>query len=313
MDISVIVVTYNQAATIARTLDSILAQETDAEFEIVIGDDCSTDNTSQICRDYAQRFPDRIIYLRREKNMGVVANYFDCIARARGRYLADCAGDDQWVDVSKLQEQYEILEDYPYVSMVATDWLCRDTETGELSRAANAPEISKFTIFPKRGLLHLLASQTWTLHLCTALYRKEIIDRLNSEAPQLFSNPELRCEDPQIILGMAAEGAIALLPRISLHYSVGHDSISNPAGFARKFDYSLAAFDQTLELQQYFDISDPAVSDANNRRASYLISLAFRSGSTESYRKLVDFFKRHKFSKSRKDRFKILLLRLRSL
>ena len=65
MDISVIVVTYNQEHTIARTLDSILAQRTAAAYEIVIGDDCSTAVTAAVCRRYPARFPGRVTHRRR--------------------------------------------------------------------------------------------------------------------------------------------------------------------------------------------------------------------------------------------------------
>ncbi len=58
-EVSVITVTYNQALTIARTLDSILAQECDFDYEIVIGEDCSTDDTLDICRRYAAAHPDK--------------------------------------------------------------------------------------------------------------------------------------------------------------------------------------------------------------------------------------------------------------
>lgn len=84
MQISIIVVTYNQEETIGRTLDSILSQRYEGDFEIVIGDDASTDRTGEICRDYAARYPARIRYIGRERNLGVVRNYFDCIEQSRG-------------------------------------------------------------------------------------------------------------------------------------------------------------------------------------------------------------------------------------
>ncbi|MDE7143493.1 MAG: glycosyltransferase family 2 protein, partial [Muribaculaceae bacterium] len=60
MKVSVIVLTYNQEDTISRTLDSILAQQVDFDYEIIVGDDASTDRTRQICTQYQQRHPDRL-------------------------------------------------------------------------------------------------------------------------------------------------------------------------------------------------------------------------------------------------------------
>lgn len=93
-EVSVITVTYNQAGTIARTLDSILAQECDFDYEIVIGEDCSTDDTLDICRRYAAAHPDKIRLLHNTVNKGIIDNYFDCIMECRGKYIADCPGDD---------------------------------------------------------------------------------------------------------------------------------------------------------------------------------------------------------------------------
>ena len=101
--ISVVVVTYNQAATIGRTLDSILMQQCHVPFEIVIGEDCSTDDTRAICQNYAEKHPDIIRLICNERNKGIVDNYYDCLLTCRGKYIADCAGDDFWIDTQKLE------------------------------------------------------------------------------------------------------------------------------------------------------------------------------------------------------------------
>lgn len=58
--VSVIIVTYNQESTIARAIDSVLSQECNFRFEIILGEDCSTDKTRKICIEYANKFPDII-------------------------------------------------------------------------------------------------------------------------------------------------------------------------------------------------------------------------------------------------------------
>lgn len=279
MDISVIVVTYNQEDTIARTLDSILAQKTSASFEIIIGDDCSTDGTGEICREYAAKYPDRIVYLRRESNLGVVANYFDCIAKARGRLLADCAGDDFWVDDAKLQRQFEVMVSDPEVSLVATRWLCIDGNDGNISAPENPCPPGTYA---RRELLVPIFTQKAVIHLCTALYRRNIITRAVAAFPDIFLDNRFSCEDRQIILAMAAEGKVVVLPQVTLHYSVGHDSISHRTDFGARFDYSFRSNRQALILQHHFLASfKPAelepVEDFNRHMIDYLAALAFRS------------------------------------
>ncbi len=85
----------------------------DVRRGLVLSDDCSTDGTGAICRDYAARYPDRIRLLTGDVNVGMRANYRRTIEACRGRYVAMCDGDDWWCDPLKLQRQVEALEVMP--------------------------------------------------------------------------------------------------------------------------------------------------------------------------------------------------------
>lgn len=313
MDISVIVVTYNQRDTIARTLDSILAQKTEASFEIVIGDDCSSDGTDTICRDYASRFPGRIVYLRRERNMGVVGNYYDCIARSRGRFLADCAGDDYWTDPRKLQKQFEYLTAHPDVTMVATDFLCRDEATGTLSRHPLAPAPDGIEVFAQGELLAPVLAQKRLIHLCTALYRKAPLTEQVKATPDCFTDARFTAEDQQIVLAMSASGKVAVLPDSTLHYSVGHTSVSNPATFAKRFRYSLGANRQTRILQKHFGVTDREMSVLYSTSLNHLAAMFFRSEDPDLRRKFIEFSRNIPFSVPLKGRIYTILSAFRPI
>ena len=101
--------TYNHGAFISQAIDGVIAQKTDLVVELLIGDDCSTDETENVCRDYANRFPEKIKYFRREKNLGMMPNFMDLLLRADGDYIAVCEGDDYWIDERKLQKQSDVL------------------------------------------------------------------------------------------------------------------------------------------------------------------------------------------------------------
>jgi glycosyltransferase involved in cell wall biosynthesis len=101
--ISVLVLTYNQEKFISETINSILSQVCSFSYEIIIGNDCSTDRTTLICEDYVNKFPEKIKLINREKNVGLTKNYVDCLKICRGTYIAQCAGDDYWIDKHKLQ------------------------------------------------------------------------------------------------------------------------------------------------------------------------------------------------------------------
>jgi glycosyltransferase involved in cell wall biosynthesis len=111
--ISVRLITYNHFAYIQQAIDSILAQKTTFSYEIVIGDDTSTDGTQEILREYADRYPDKIKLLLQEKNLGGRHNLFQTLQACTGKYVAFLDGDDYWIDEYKLQKQVSFLEQNP--------------------------------------------------------------------------------------------------------------------------------------------------------------------------------------------------------
>lgn len=111
--VSVIVLTYDHASTIGRALESILAQEVEFPYEVLVGDDGSTDGTAEIVRAYADRCPQRIVPVLRKENIGATKNLYDLLQRAKGIYIANLEGDDRWTDPKKLQAQVRFLDEHP--------------------------------------------------------------------------------------------------------------------------------------------------------------------------------------------------------
>ena len=122
---SVAIITYNQEKYISQTLDSILQQRHSFKYEIVIGDDCSTDGTQEIIKKYAEKYPDIIKTIFNNPNLGIIKNYFNVINHCSGKYIMECAGDDFWLP-EKVQTQIDFMEQNPEVGMCygyAKKWL----------------------------------------------------------------------------------------------------------------------------------------------------------------------------------------------
>lgn len=114
MKVSVLFITYNHEPYLKQSLDAVLMQETDFDYEIVVGEDCSTDNTRAILREYADRYPDKFRLLFREKNFGrPTMNVYDTGMHCEGDYIAFLEGDDYWTDSKKLQKQVDFLDKNP--------------------------------------------------------------------------------------------------------------------------------------------------------------------------------------------------------
>lgn len=118
--VSIAVTTYNQEGYIAETLDSLLMQQTNFDFVIVIGEDCSSDNTLAILHDYQAKYPNKILLLNSDKNYGSDINLLRTIKACSGKYIAICDGDDFWIDPLKLQQQVDFLEQNSSYGTVAT-------------------------------------------------------------------------------------------------------------------------------------------------------------------------------------------------
>lgn len=130
-EVSVSVVTFNQRQLIGRALDSILSQQVNFSYEIVVGDDCSDDGTREVLLDYQQRHPDVIrlrLYDRRQPGIPGRRNNMDNPMACRGRYTALLDGDDYWTDPHKLQLQYEMMQRHPRLSACAHETLVAEVD-----------------------------------------------------------------------------------------------------------------------------------------------------------------------------------------
>ncbi len=123
--VSVTVATYQHSTYIRDCLDGILMQETTFPFEIIVGEDESSDGTREICIEYAKKHPDKIRLFLRDRKLsqyyenGKFVTRFNGIwnrMSARGKYIAWCEGDDYWTDIYKLQKQVDFLEENKNIS-----------------------------------------------------------------------------------------------------------------------------------------------------------------------------------------------------
>ena len=144
--VSVSLITYNHEKYIAEAIESALRQRTDFPFEIVVGDDGSSDATREILDSYAQRFPDIIRLKYRDPNLGMVRNAIQTISECAGEYIALLEGDDYWVDDDKLQVQHDFLEKNPDCSMCYTNGASFVDGEDRSKIAIDNPPPEKFTL-----------------------------------------------------------------------------------------------------------------------------------------------------------------------
>lgn len=170
--ISVIVTTYNQEKYIADALDSILMQKDCPDFEIIIGNDYSTDSTAEIIEKYRRKFPEVIKVLQRTKNLGMQLNLKDCILNCSGSYVAICEGDDYWIDCYKLKKQYELLKSSDNASFCFSDIYIKNEISGKAGLKRHFKSLKKklpccFTFE------NLVENQNPVCNFSCCMYKKE--------------------------------------------------------------------------------------------------------------------------------------------
>jgi glycosyltransferase involved in cell wall biosynthesis len=171
--VSVCVVTYNQVKYIGQCLQSILDQKTDFEFEIIVGDDASTDGTTDVVREFAERYPENIIAVLHKENVGPAKNYFSVHNIAKGQYIAHLDGDDYCLP-NKLQVQSNLLDSDPKCNMVFHRMLVQKPN-GEISNARQsdikANDINQ-VYFDRKSIIQFIAIASHS----SKMYRKVVRD-----------------------------------------------------------------------------------------------------------------------------------------
>lgn len=230
--VSVLVITYNQRAYLAAALDSALAQETRFPVEIVVGDDASTDGTSDVVRDYAARHPDRIRPLLHPRNLGGLGkgNFLAVLAACRGEYVAMLEGDDYWTSPHKLQRQVDHLDQHAGCALCFHDAEVRDETAGRIT--GHVMPSTEQRVFGCHELLIANFPPT-----CSLMWRRAWLE----EFPPWFHT--LLMGDWSINLLLAGRGTLDYLPEAMAVYRVHRHSHWSSRGAIDRLHEELKAYE----------------------------------------------------------------------
>ena len=176
--VSVIMGIYNCEDTLDESIESILNQ-TYENWELIMCDDCSTDNTYNIAKKYADKYKDKIILIKNNENRKLAATLNHCLRYATGEYIARMDGDDISIS-NRFESQLKFLKDNNEYDLVGTAMIPFD-ENGDkgVRRAIEIP--SKTTVFMAAPFAH-----------ATIMCNRKVYDKLQGYR---ISNRTIRCED----------------------------------------------------------------------------------------------------------------------
>ncbi|MGD9602993.1 MAG: glycosyltransferase [Gammaproteobacteria bacterium] len=251
--VSVLMTTYNHAPYLAQAIEGVLSQQTDFPFELIIGEDASTDETRKIAREYQAQFPDRIVVVTADGNVGTYANIRRIFAESRGRYIAFCEGDDFWCAADKLARQVACFERDPRVGGVHSDWARMHHRDGEwivnwrrpvhrhVPRALLEGDVFQTFYFPK------------ILRTCTVMYRRDVLDEYYASP---LGRTKYRFGDAAMAAFVSSRWRIGYVPDVTAVYRLSPRSALRSGRRARllhmqsslQFDDDARAFFEPLGL-----------------------------------------------------------------
>ena len=242
MIVSIIVLTYNSSDTIRQTLDSIIDQAAlfGNEAEIIVGDDCSSDNTREILTDYKNKYPQLINLVFNSNNLGTVKNYFNLISCCKGKYIMECAGDDYWLP-NKMNTQISYMEGHPEVGMCCGNAIRYYEDVDKYGLGLDiVPESVKFESL-------LFSNCIFAVTVC--IRKNTILDYISDVNP---IEHNWIMEDYPIWLWISKNSSISYLDTYFCVYRFRMNSISHPNSVNKE----IAFLDGTLDIRSFFSEND---------------------------------------------------------
>lgn len=225
--VSVHMLAYNHERWIRQAIEGVMMQQTDFEFELVIGEDCSTDRTREICRAYQKRYPDKIRLLWSEENLyrhphPAGANSRRIFAHCRGEYHAFCEGDDFWTRPDKLQLQVNAFRANPAATVCYTDFSLLHWQSGILEEhVVHASGLwEQLKTFTRKDWLHERQNEWLTTSMATStmMLRGDCVRTfLESD----FAHKKLCFGDITLQMMGARAGEVIVLPQDCSTYRMG--------------------------------------------------------------------------------------------
>lgn len=210
MILSVVMITYKHENYIKKAIDSVLNQETNFEFELLISNDNSPDSTDEIILKIVRDHPKSscIKYINNKINIGMMSNFTNTLKKSKGKYIALCEGDDYWTDRQKLQKQVDFLEAntdfaicFHNVNIDKNNSIEKDTITNVPRTITSIEDLSKGNY----------------IHTCSVVYRNNMF----KSYPEYFYNAPVG--DYFLHMLNSRFGKIYCLQETMAHYRV-HDT-----------------------------------------------------------------------------------------
>jgi len=268
--VSVLMITYNHEKYIAQAIESVLMQKTDFPYDLIIGEDCSTDGAREIVREYERKYPTIVRTFLPERNVGGHENFRQVFLSSRGRYLAVIEGDDYWTSPEKLQIQADALDAHPETAVCCHRSVWHYNDGSQPDRIW--PEIPE-GVYELENVL-----SDYFLNTASLMFRR-VIDDVPAWHWSLYMG------DIPLFVTLAQYGNIRLLPQTMAVYRI------HAGGLWSRLDNLHRARNNQAMFQAFYDHLDPKYRPLIRRKLfwySYGIGIdSFTAGQLDLTRKCL--------------------------
>ncbi len=274
--VTIISLTYNHELYIRQCLDGFLMQKTNFNFEVLIHDDASTDNTANIIREYEEKYPEIIKPIYQTENQyskggGIIHKFL--LPRSKGKYITMCEGDDYWTDPFKLQKQVDFLEENPEYGMVYTDAMSYNQITGQ-KREMKTSQVNTVEDI-------LTYNKVYTLTTC---FKKQLMeDYIKEISPNL---PKFPFGDYPMWIYFFSREKLYYLSGYTAVYRVLDNSASHRGNIDKRLYYEKKVYECKLYMiNKLFkdEINDQLLNKIKQRHAFYMLHLPIKLNSKQKF------------------------------
>lgn len=285
--VSVLMITYNHEPFLAKAIEGVLSQETCFDVELLIGEDCSRDNTRKVALEYQRRFPHKIRVIYSSENVGMHKNFNRILDAAKGDYIAMCEGDDYWMPGKGLGLKIHALEEDLAATAVHSDYFVAYKFFG-ISYIAESGRKDQVTNYVKDVFGDLVALR-WFPITASTVYRKEIISRCIASG--FFKTNEFMA-DYQFLLFSAGSGRVLYIDRATAVYRVWGGSISRSSS-----NSALNMLRSAERVRRFacawFNREDLINEELYETELKEVVSASIRTGDFGIYQKSIQEYIKH--------------------
>jgi glycosyltransferase involved in cell wall biosynthesis len=249
--VSVKMITYNHAPFIAQAIEGVLQQKTNFPFELVIGEDCSTDGTREIVLEYQKKHPDIIRVITSDRNVGMKKNSYRTTKACRGKYLAFCEGDDYWHHPDKLQKQADYLESHPECGLVYSSYDVYHVESRK--RIKDFIQYRKREIPEKSDICDIIGGKSGIL-TCTVIARRILCEQIIESDPYIHQSHHFLMGDTQLWAEIATMATVHFIPESLATYNITEESATRSKDVKKILRFSISNAELFLYLCNKYNL-----------------------------------------------------------